>query len=264
MIEIKSLKTQEEYNAIINIQRNAWGMTDIEIDPPYLMERIQKYGGLAQGLFLDGECVGFTYGFLGKWKGELFLFSYMTAVKTENQGKGLGFLLKKAQREEVLNMGYTTIRWNFDPLEAQNAFFNLHRLGVICKEYEYDIYGEGESGLHRGLSTDRLVAIWNLNSERVVKKMSTKEPPIVELVPDKPSLDINDNIGYIEIPRDIRSLKKKDLELAKYWRKETGNKFEKAFGKGFVAKNIVFSENNDKMFYKLEKGTIQDEKYRQN
>ena len=86
--------------------------------------------------------------------------------------------------------------------------------------------------------------------------MSTKEPPIVELVPDKPSLDKNDKIGYIEIPRDIRSLKRKDLELAKYWREETGKQFEQAFGKGFVAKDIVFSENNDKIFYKLEKGTI--------
>lgn len=109
-------------------------------------------------------------------------------------------------------MGYSIIRWNFDPLESLNAYFNIHRLGVTSSEYERNVYGEGESGLLRGLLTDRLVATWKLKSERVIKKMETKETTIIEQVPEKLMADFSKDRAYIEIPLDIRSLKKKDLD----------------------------------------------------
>ncbi|MHA2107271.1 MAG: hypothetical protein ACXABU_05870 [Candidatus Hodarchaeales archaeon] len=253
MIEIRRLESVEEYNLTLDIQRKAWGMNNLEIDPPFLMGRIQKYGGLVQGLFVDKKCVGFSYGVLGKWMGELFLFSYMTAVLPEYQGRGFGFLLKKAQREEVIEMGYKIIRWNFDPLEAQNAYFNVHRLGIVSSEYERDIYGEGKSNLHRGLSTDRLVATWKLDSEKVSKKMSIKNPPITERVPDNHFIEFRENVGYIEIPRDIRTIKKDNIAIAKRWRSETRAKFEEAFKSNYTVTGIVFSENKSRIFYKLMK-----------
>ena len=94
------------------------------------MTRVQKFGGLVQGLYLNGELVGFTYAILAKWQEEYFIYSHMTGVRKEDQKKGFGFLLKKAQRQEVLNMGYDVIRWNFDPLESMNAFFNIQ---YFCK-----------------------------------------------------------------------------------------------------------------------------------
>lgn len=101
MIEIRRLTTLDEFNETIKIQRNAWGFNDLEIDTPDLMSRIQKYGGLVQGLFVDNECIGFSYGFLGTWNAEYFLFSYMTGVMREHQGKGYGFLLKKHTEKKL-------------------------------------------------------------------------------------------------------------------------------------------------------------------
>ncbi|MFX0182902.1 MAG: hypothetical protein ACFE95_07455 [Candidatus Hodarchaeota archaeon] len=253
MIEIRKLINLEEFKRTIDIQKSAWGINDLEIDPPFLMGRVQKYGGLVQGLFLDKKCIGFTYGIIGRWKGEFFLFSYMTAVIQEYQGQGFGFLLKKGQREEVLKMDFDIIRWNFDPLESLNAYFNIHRLGIISKEYERNIYGEGESGLDKGLPTDRLVATWKLNSDRVVKKIETKEPPIIEEVPETLIGNLNRKIAYIEIPRDIRSLKEKNLSQAYHWRLKTRELFETAFKDEFMVKDIVFSEDNARIFYKLTK-----------
>ncbi|MFX1515364.1 MAG: hypothetical protein ACFFC6_03585 [Promethearchaeota archaeon] len=251
MIEIRKLKTVEEFKKTADIQKSAWGVNDIEIDPHFLMTRAQKFGGLVHGLFIKNKLVGFTYGILGKWKREIFFFSYMAAVRREYQGRGYGFLLKKAQRTEVLKMGHNIIRWNFDPLESLNAYFNFHRLGVVSSEYERNIYGEGESGLDEGLPTDRLLVTWNLTAERVIKKMEEKESKILENIHASQIGKFDDSIAYIEIPSDIRSLKKKNLAEAHKWRMKTRNQFETFFKAGFVANEIVFSKNQQRIFYKL-------------
>ena len=256
MIEIKTIKDMKDFKAIPKIQKSAWGFSDRDIEPHQLLTRVQKYGGLVQGLYLDGELAGFTYAILAKWKGKYFIYSHMTGVRKEDQKKGFGFLLKKAQREAVLEMGYDVIRWNFDPLEAMNAFFNIHRLGIISAEYEKDIYGTGESGLHKGLATDRLIATWLLNSDRVIDKMNGKDLPIIEQVHDKDPEDFTQKTAYIEIPRDIRSMKKTDIDKAVQWRMKTRRRFETAFQNGYIATDIVFSEDNKKIFYKLYKSKM--------
>ncbi len=253
MIEFKTITDIKDFKKIPDIQKSAWGFSDRDIEPHQLMTRVQKYGGLVQGLYIDGELAGFTYAILARWKGKYFIYSHMTGVRKEDQKKGFGFLLKKAQREEVLNMGYDVIRWNFDPLESMNSYFNIHRLGVISVEYEKDIYGKGESGLHEGLSTDRLIATWNLKSDRVIDKMKRKDLAIKENVPEKNPVDFTQKTAHIEIPRDIRSLKKTNIDEAVQWRMKTRRLFESAFQNGYIATDIVFSEDNKRIFYKLYK-----------
>ncbi|MFC1515807.1 GNAT family N-acetyltransferase [Thermodesulfobacteriota bacterium] len=251
MFEVNRVKTIEDFKKIPEIQKSAWGFTDLDTEPHHLMTRVQKYGGLVHGLYEEGDLIGFTYAVVGRWEEEHFIYSHMTAVKKEHQSKGYGFELKKAQREEVLRMGYDLMRWNFDPLESMNGYFNFHRLGVISKEYERNIYGEGESGLHKGLPTDRLIATWHLTSDRVAEKMEGKGPSIMEEIPSERLNHITEAIAYIEIPRDVRSLKETDMEQAIEWRKKTRSLFESAFRKGYVAEEIVFSMDRQRIFYKL-------------
>jgi len=251
MLEVKTITEIEDFKKIPEIQKSAWGFVDWDIEPHHLMTRVQKYGGLVQGLYFNGALEGFTYAIIGKWKGKHFIYSHMTGVRQEHQKQGFGFLLKKAQREEVLKMGYEIIRWNFDPLESMNAFFNIHRLGIISEEYENDIYGPGESGLHKGLPTDRLIATWNLNSDRVIRKMTRKEPPILEDIPSKNLEYFTEDTAYIEIPGNIRSLKETNLNQAIEWRRKTRHHFETAFRRGYVAREIVFSKDKNRVFYKL-------------
>ena len=253
MIEINKLTKIEDFKKLPEIQKKAWGFEDLDLEPHHLMTRVQKYGGLVQGLFVDGRLIGFTYAIIGKWEGEYFIYSHQAAVIEDYQGQGYGFLLKKAQREGVLEMGYDVIRWNFDPLEAMNAYFNIHKLGVISSEYERDIYGVGESGLHRGLSTDRLIALWHLTSDRVAKKMNEQASPILEEVPEEKLNALTFDVAYIEIPRDIRTIKMRSMEEAVALRMKTRELFESAFQKGYVAEGMVFSMDKKRIFYRLVK-----------
>jgi predicted GNAT superfamily acetyltransferase len=253
MLEIRSLEAIEEFLQLPGIEKSAWEFSDAEVEPHHMMTRVQKYGGLVQGLFLDGEMTGFSYAIIGKWEESYFIYSHMVAVLQELQGRGYGFLLKKAQREAILDMGYDTIRWNFDPLESLNGYFNIHRLGAICAEYERNIYGEGSSGLHRGLPTDRLIATWHLNSDRVKGKMVEKDPPVHMEPPTDRLHNFTEDIVYIEIPRDIRALRSTDLKAASVWRTQTRKLFESAFQKRYIVTDVVFSNDNKRMFYQLKR-----------
>ena len=251
MIELQRIKEMEDFKKLTEIQRSAWGFLDLDIEPHHVMTRVQKYGGLVQGLYYNSELVGYTYALLGRWDGEYFVYSHQAGVKKEHQDKGFGFLLKKAQRDEVQRMGYQVMRWNFDPLESMNAFFNIHRLGIISVEYERDIYGIGESGLHKGLSTDRLIATWKLDSDRVEKKMAQKDPSILEDIPQENLENFTHDTAYIEIPKNIRRLKETRLSEAIEWRMKTRHLFESAFKKSYVVEDFVFSKDKQSVFYKL-------------
>jgi len=75
MIELKRIKEVEELKQLSEIQKSAWGFADLDIEPHHLMTRVQKYGGLVQGLYVDNVLVGFTYAIVGKWEGEYFPFT---------------------------------------------------------------------------------------------------------------------------------------------------------------------------------------------
>jgi len=251
-IENRIITDIKDYKEIPNIQRSAWGFSELDIEPHQLITRIQKYGGLVTGFFIDGKMIGFSFAFLAKEGEKLFLYSHMAAVIKEYQGKGFGFLIKKYQREETLKMGYNIIKWTYDPLESLNSYFNIHRLGAISNEYEENIYGIGESGLHKGLPTDRMVACWILDSDRVKNRMGNKYPP--EIVdPNKIDFDFNERFSYIEIPKDIREIKMKDMEEALSWRLKTRELFERSFKKGYMIDDIVFSKDKKRVFYRLVK-----------
>lgn len=252
-LRIEKISRMEDYKRIPVIQQSAWGFSELDSEPHQLMTRVQKYGGLVLGLFLDGRMIGFSYSIIGRWEGEYFIYSHMLAVEKEHQQKGFGFRLKKAQREEVLRMGYGIVRWNFDPLEATNSFFNIHRLGATVCEYEEDVYGKGESGLHRGLPTDRAIATWQLDSPRIEERMNRRIGRNV--LDDGVQIRIGDfsvSPAYIEIPRDIRTLKSMSMTEACRWRMETRELFEKSFACGFEAREIVFSRDDSRIFIQLE------------
>ncbi|MBW1724798.1 MAG: hypothetical protein JRJ33_05400, partial [Deltaproteobacteria bacterium] len=76
MIELKRIKEMEDFKKITEIQRNAWGFVGLDIEPHHVMTRVQKYGGLVQGLFYNSELAGYTYALIGKWDKEYFVYSH--------------------------------------------------------------------------------------------------------------------------------------------------------------------------------------------
>ena len=182
MITIRSCSGFDEFEACVQLEIETWGYDPTDVIPRKAFLVWKKVGGQVIGAFdteISGAApegcpeslVGFVLSLPGvkSNNGSLkpYLHSHMLAVREGYRNRGLGTLLKLAQRNEALERGIRLIEWTFDPLEIKNAYLNLTKLGAIARRYEVDFYGVSSSRLQGGLPTDRLVAEWQLDSPRV-------------------------------------------------------------------------------------------------
>src|SRR2546423_10312654 len=177
-VEVRLVRSHDEFAACEAMSRDIWGAAERNVVPRELLLTMQQNGGLVHGAFLpDGRLVGFCFAFLGMRAGQLRLCSHQLGVMADFRGKGVGIALKQAQRYDALRLGYELVTWTFDPLEARNAYINLHRLDCIARLYDRDHYGAMEDELNRGLPSDRFEAEWWL------RRPKPAAPPTEPLVP---------------------------------------------------------------------------------
>jgi predicted GNAT superfamily acetyltransferase len=166
-ISIRTLDAAEEMNVCVELQNSIWGYSAIDIVPDQIFIVAKKTGGQVMTAYDGDKPVGFALAFGAIREGLTYLHSHMVGVLDEYQNRGVGRLLKLAQRDEALDRGINLIEWTFDPLQLKNAHFNIERLGAIVRHYIPNLYGRTSSPLHAGLPTDRLVAEWWIRSRRV-------------------------------------------------------------------------------------------------
>ncbi|MFB6726721.1 hypothetical protein ACFCV3_41510 [Kribbella sp. NPDC056345] len=153
-----SLRTPEQYAEAAALYRAVFGYQQPDHGlNPRLLAALAGNGGSVVGVLDAAErLVAFAYGFPGISESALYHYSQSAVVAADLQGRGLGRMLKYAQREVALAHGMTRMRWTYDPFQLRNAHFNLNVLGARGRWYAPDLYGPG---------TDRLVVEWNLTTE---------------------------------------------------------------------------------------------------
>lgn len=252
-IIIREIESTDELRSVERLQKEIWGIPDLEVVPHYQLVAAKASGGVLLGAFDGDELVGFVYGFAGFERGVTVHHSHMLAVKPEYRSQHLGVRLKIEQRQQVLEQGISIMTWTFDPLQSLNAYFNFSKLGVMADRYYPDFYGtDVASFLHRN-GTDRLWVSWHLGSEKVSEiltgaghSVSMENIPVLvavsetgaPLLRDLDSALDADRIA-IEIPKDINLLEQENRELAHNWRIATRQVFMEAIEAGFVVDAFV-------------------------
>src|SRR6202011_5083860 len=178
-VEVRLVRSHGEFAACEAMSREIWGAAERNIVPRELLLTMQQNGGLVHGAFrADGRLGGFCFAFLGMRNGQLRLCSHQLGVIPQFRGSGIGIALKQAQQQDALRLGYELVTWTFDPLEARNAYINLHRLGCIARVYDRNHYGSMEDDLNRGLTSDRFEAEWWLRKPKL-PAASAGEPVVL-------------------------------------------------------------------------------------
>ena len=248
---VRPARERADYDACVRLQREVWGLSDLEITSAIQLVATVHAGGLLLVAESAGEAVGFCYAFAALRGGEAHLHSDMLAVRPAARGLGVGPRLKWAQREEALRRGLNLVTWTFDPMRAGNARLNLHRLGAVAREVLPDFYGTTSSALHHGLATDRLLARWDLHSPRVARRAAGEAattpdfdalPALNEVsghgeVPAStpPRLDLDGKELLLEIPGDWDAVVRADPGLAREWQDVVRRAFESHFARGYAA-----------------------------
>jgi predicted GNAT superfamily acetyltransferase len=279
-IHIEKLTTIQQFHQCEELQRQVWGLSATDIIPLHLLLTAQKSGGLVLGAFDEkGKMVGCLFGFLGARDAtarQLKHCSHMVGVLEEWQGRGVGYRLKLAQREHALAQGLELVTWTYDPLESLNAALNIGKLGVVCRTYFRDLYGEMEDERNVGLSSDRFEADWWVASRRVADRLASREHrPSLEAVlesgaqllnpatagpdgllwPSPASLEPMAETVLVEIPAHLQAIKAADMALARQWRAHTREIFERCFAAVYTVTEFISALQGDlrRSYYVLQR-----------
>jgi predicted GNAT superfamily acetyltransferase len=158
-LTIRELTSTVEFEACLDLQRDGFGWSDVELMPMRFFVVSRHIGGVVLGAFEGDVLVGFLSAIPGVRDGVPYWHSHMLAVMLNRRDSGIGFQLKQVQKERALKQGIRRIEWTFDPLASRNAYFNIEKLGVIVRRYYPGFYG-GDG--------DRLIAEWWLEQPRPV------------------------------------------------------------------------------------------------
>lgn len=264
-IQIRPIATQQEAEQAEELQRQAWGMSDLEVLPAMAMHAMQHNGAIWLGAFDGDVLAGYVLGMLSTQPSQpnepagqvLQLYSVMMGVLPAYQNQQVGYQLKLAQRTAALQRGLDLITWTYDPLESRNAWFNFGKLGVICEIYLRDYHGE-LGGINAGLSTDRFYVSWPIASERVAQTVRGERP--VTTLTGSGGIIINEGgiaadlpehpTVLIQIPANIQAIKQTDMVTAKLWRGHTKYLFEHYFKAGYTVVDFI-RYNEEKSYYVL-------------
>ncbi len=255
---LRSLVSLEECRACVRLQEEIWGRGYGEKIPAAMLLLANRIGGLTAGAFdSDGVLQAFVFGLAGIVGGEVVHWSDTLAVRRGLRDRGLGSRLKLFQRQVLLGRGVHRMHWTFDPLQGRNAWINFTKLGAVCGEYAPDMYGETASPLHRGVGTDRLVATWQMDSERVRSRLAGEVPPLraemvrdvprilaVEMreglpVPEPPISDLSHPHLLLPVPGDVDEVMAADLSLAVLWRGVTREALGSYLRRGYEIREFV-------------------------
>jgi predicted GNAT superfamily acetyltransferase len=226
---IRECTTIEEFDRCVALQREAFGLPDLELSPRRHLIVSRQAGGWTLGAFVADRMVGFVHHLAAvRGNNEIFGYSHVMAVAKDYQNKGVGARLKWAQREKALREGRKLIKWTWEPMLARNAHFNLNRLGATVENYFDDFYGVDYGADKRlGLPSDRLSATWQIASDRVNALAKGDESPFA-----------GKRVATIAIPTDWYALLKRDAQRARDEQTRVREEFKRAFADGLVCAGL--------------------------
>ena len=232
-VKVRHCRELEEFEECMKIEVAVWGESDLHVPlPMYVVAK--ETGGQVLGAFVGRKMIGFTMALAGVKEGRPMLHSHMTAVVPEFRDRGVGRRLKLLQREDALARGIRLVEWTFDPLEIKNAHFNLVRLGAVARRYIPNCYGITSSPLHGGMPTDRLMAEWELDSERVKQAVSS------QLTGGSKKKATTEGVR-IFVSAEIARMRETEPGKAARVQREIGEEFQKWFAKGYAAVGFELS-----------------------
>jgi len=216
-VQLIDLRTLEECQALVRLQKDIWG-DDGETVPASTLMVSAKRGGILIGAQIGQRIVGVVWSQPGLRHGIRTHWSHLLGVLPEFRGQGIAERLKAAQRNRVMAQDVDLVEWAFDPLVAPAAHLNLHVLGGVGANYAANMLGELSGEHYGGTPTDRLMVEWHLraaNVKRLLALRDSKQPVVARssevlsapvLIQTKPDGDWLRFAGSSPIPDQRRAM----------------------------------------------------------
>lgn len=238
-VQVRDVEDMEELRQVSALLASVWGRTPEGVPmPSEVMRGLAHAGGCTTAAFdASGTLVGAATLAIAAPCGTTY--SLIAAVTPGGGDRGIGHAVKLHQRAWALRHGCRTMVWTFDPLVSRNARFNLTKLGAVAHEYAPGFYGQMADHINGSGEADRLVACWQLLSERATAAArGVPEGPSrparaarrLAYGPDSLPMLAEDGAGrWLRVPRDVVALRRNSPREAERWRAAVRDAFLDAF-----------------------------------
>ena len=269
----RPLRKPEEFRQAEELQREALPGDAVPVVPAPLLRSLQDIGGLVLGAFADIHLAGITASSIG-WDGTtLYHHSHVTAVRPEYQSHRVGFRLKAFQRDEVLRLGLSEVRWGFDPLSRPSASLAVRHLGARPDAYLPNHFGRLSEEERPRDESDLLHVRWSLGSAEVEQRLAGTLPGVEELRERQRSsvaileTELDDSglrrptavsepngpLATVEVPFDLATVRDHEPAAVRRWRHAVRDAFRASFDLGYRVDDfaVVSLEHERRGFYLL-------------
>ena len=215
-VVFSSANTPQDANAVADFFHKVWA-NGPEVIPMDLIIAMTHVDAFCEFATKNGTVVAASTGFRGMYRGHHVLHSHVTA----SVEPGLGYQLKLRQRQWAQDRSIPFITWTFDPLVRRNGFFNMVKLAAIGVEYSPNFYGVMLDSINAGDESDRVTAIWDVNSFRSPIHMDEQRhaalsddngTPVIHGV--QPGIE-----NTVHLPHDVESLRATQDPRLSQWRR---------------------------------------------
>lgn len=233
-LQIIEVESTTDAESMATYFKTIWTDGD-EVVPFDLVLAAVHVGAYAAIAKLENKVVGASFGFLGEFAAHQVLHSHVTAASVS----GVGFQLKQHQFAWAQERELGGITWTFDPLVRRNCVFNFEKLGAIAVEYLPNFYGTMTDSINAGDDSDRIMAYWPVQESMPAESIKTSAFALRNNngVPEKQSFD-DTRAFWVELPEDIESLRKANLELAQKWRRAVRAVLQPALDDGWFISSV--------------------------
>jgi len=255
-ISVGPFRNSADYKTCVAIQQEALGPFDIDFIPVSMLVTAGRAGGILLGAYSGlGNMIGFTFSILGMRGGKRVQHCCLLVTKAAYKNFDIGFKLQTALRKETLKRKITNITCAFDPMQPLHPYFFLGKLGFYTNAYEENLYGETYGQYGREFSTDRMIAVWELENETVIRRIEGGPPrhnfrkdlkciPVINRLRESApgiftsseiKMDCKAESFFFEIPYNLPEIKNRDLDATWEWRQNLRHVFGGYFKKGYAA-----------------------------
>lgn len=233
-VALRPLDRDEDADAVLRILDATWAGQPM---PREIVRALADSGNVPYGAFDGDETIGYVLSWVGiEPEDGLHVHSHMLATLPDRRHAGVGYALKLAQRAQALEQGIALVRWTFDPLVARNAYFNLHKLGVVADRFDRNHYGPMTDAINTGERSDRFTVRWELRREPGPRRVEAAGAVLLA-DGDAPGMvmPVGGRAAIVQIPREYAELRGRDRELANAWRDASADAIERCLAAGLVA-----------------------------
>ena len=264
-IEYRELKTDQDFEQCIEIQKSVFGFSERELVSPLFFKLIARDVppiGSGMGVFRKNEdsdeLLGFILGFATYLESSIYVV--LLAIRKENQNGVFGYKLLFNYRELLLSKGINKLIGVYEPLEANLGRLYCHSLGYYGIKYMPDT-------TMSAFPSDKIYVIWELSSNHVLNRIQRKvrtnpEEALLNIPLVNRDFSLDNEQLLVEIPENYLELKQHDPQKAFEWRTLTRNTFNKYINeRNYIIIDCIFSKTTTgkRYFYILEKSIKENE-----